>query len=223
LQAGGLDDNYTRRSPEATGGHASTLRHHGDSYSAELDTKMTPELAAQVAEYSTKYYQDAPSSNQSQEVLAELKEGNDENAKQYQWLKPEEYADVEARIGKVMTHEEFIYKLRRAGLTCFYKQHPQPDKAVLFVSRTGFSEAEVACWAQIGQMPELSIMNFDRYGIPLAERRRGWRTCLLQLMLKEMITEEMANRIFGKPRSDAAFDRYNATVQEIRKIHTGVQ
>jgi hypothetical protein len=65
-------------------------------------------------------------------------------------------------------------------------------------------------------MPELSMMNFDDHGAPLAERRRGWRTVLLQLLLSGFITEEAVDKEFGKPRQDAAFDRYNGLLKAFR-------
>jgi hypothetical protein len=188
-----------------------------DSYDSELTgPKMSPELAAQVADYATKHYQDAPVSSQAQEVLAENREINEDVASQYQWLDPSDYADVEARIGRVMSHAEFITKLRQAGVHCWYVQHPHKDKATLLYQVRGLEKPEVACWAQFGQMPELSIMNFDAYGAPLAERRRGWRTCLLQIILKGIITEEKANEVFGKPGQGKAFDRYNSMLQAFR-------
>ena len=188
-----------------------------DSYESELTgPKMSPELAAQVAEYATKRYADAPVSSQTQEVLAESREINEAIASQYQWLKPGDYADVEARVGRVMTHAEFITKLRQAGVPCYYREHPHKDKLTLLWQPNGVEELEVACWIQRGQMPELSIMNFDAHGAPLAERRRGWRTPLLQLILKGIITEEKANEVFGKPRNDKAFERYNSTLQAFR-------
>jgi hypothetical protein len=188
-----------------------------DSYDSELSgPKMSPELAAQVAAYSEQRYKDAPVSSQSQEILAENQEINEDIAKQYQWLKPGDYADIEARFGRVMSHAEFITLLRKAGVSCYYKQHPHADKLTLLWQPNGLDQLEVACWAQYGQMPELSLMNFDQYGAPLAERRRGWRTCLLQMILKGIITEEKANEIFGKPRPDKAFDKYNSMLQAFR-------
>jgi hypothetical protein len=188
-----------------------------ESYDSELTgPKMTPELAAQVAEYAQKRYQDAPVSSQTQEVLAESREINEEIAKQYQWLMPEDYSDVEARVGRVMDHAEFITKLRQASIPCYYTQHPHADKLTLLWQPNGVEQLEVACWVQFGKMPELSIMNFDQYGAPLAERRRGWRTPLLQLILKGIITEDKANEVFGKPRLDKAFDKYNSTLQAFR-------
>jgi hypothetical protein len=77
-------------------------------------------------------------------------------------------------------------------------------------------EPEVGCWVQLGFAPELSIMDFDEHGIPLAEKFRGWRTCLLQLILKSAITEAKADEVFGKPKTTEAFHRYNATLQSFR-------
>jgi hypothetical protein len=99
---------------------------------------------------------------------------------------------------------------------CWYVQHPQPQKAVLLIQR-GINEPEIACWVQQGQMPELSIMRFDERGIPLDERRRGWRTALLQLIIKGFLTEEDANTVFGRPGQSEAFNRYNMTLYEFRK------
>ena len=188
-----------------------------DSYENELTgQKMSPELAAQVADYAQKHYEDAPVSSQTQELLAENQEINEEIADQYQWLKPGDYADVEARIGRVMDHAEFITLLRKAGVSCHYVQHPHADKVTLLYQKEGLERAEVACWAQYGQMPELSIMNFDKYGAPLAERRRGWRTCLLQIILKGILKEDVAHKVFGRPRQDKAFDRYNSLLKAFR-------
>lgn len=189
-----------------------------ETYAAEMDTKMSPQLAAAVAEYAERQYDDSLSSNQTKEELHRQREINDEIAKEYQWLRPEEYADIEPRIGTVMTHAAFITKLRKSGVVCFYRQHPHQDKATLLVDRVGMycGPLETACWVQVGQMPELSIMNFDEHGVPLAERRRGWRTCLLQMILKGMISEDKANATFGKPKSIGAFRRYNFTLQSFR-------
>lgn len=187
-----------------------------ESYGDEMETRMSPELAAAVAEYSERRYDLVEASNQNKELLAEEKELSDELAKQYQWLTPDEYRDHYQRIGRVMSHAEFITLLRKAGVQCWYTQHPHPDKAVLLVSHKS-DLREVACWVQMGQMPELSIMAFDDHGVPLAEKRRGWRTPLLQLILKSYITEETANMVFGAPKQTEAYHRYNSLLFEFRK------
>lgn len=186
-----------------------------ESYASEMESRVSPELAAAIAEYA-KTKQDEKPSNQALEELHFQREMSNDLAKQYQWLTPEEYAEVEDRIGIVMHSSEFITKLRSTGLQCWYQEHPHPDKAILIVQK-GSSPREVGCWVQQGQMPELSIMRFDSHGAPLNEKRRGWRTCLLQLILKGFLTEEQANKAFGKPRQTQAFDRYNTTLFNWRK------
>lgn len=189
-----------------------------ESYASEMNgPAMNPELAAAVAEYSQKHYEETKVSSETQEELCRLHEENTALSREYQWLTPEEYADYEARIGRVMSHAEFITLLRKAKVNCFYRQHIHADKAVLWYSPNALTAPEIGCWVQLGQMPELSIMNFDNKGVPLAERRRGWRTCLLQLILKGIITEATANATFGHPRQDQAFNRYNTTLYEWRK------
>jgi hypothetical protein len=191
-------------------------RNPWETYGAEMEARMSPEMASAVAEYAERRYESDQTSSENKEELHRQREISTELAKQYQWLNPEEYADFGARIGRVMSHAEFINTLRKSGIHCHYRQHPQADKAVLYTSKYGCDTAEIACWVQVGQMPELSIMRFDDHGVPLDERRRGWRTSLLQLILKGIITEEEANKAFGRPKETEQFHRYNSTLQNFR-------
>jgi hypothetical protein len=45
--------------------------------------------------------------------------------------------------------------------------------------------------------PEWSLMRFDQFNVPQAEKYRGWRTAMLQLILAGVLTEEEVNRAFG--------------------------
>lgn len=186
-----------------------------DSYADEMTEKVSPQLAEEMVEYSKHRYDPIESSNQSKEELHRQQEVNRGIAKQYQWVTPEEYADFEQRIGRVMHSSVFINILRKAGIQCFYRQHVHPQKATLwFLNSKG--EEEVACWVQQGFMMELSVMRFDSRGVPLDERRRGWRTCLMQIIFKQILTEDMANEIFGKPKQTKAFHKYNSTLYSFR-------
>lgn len=181
----------------------------------EMGDHMSPELAAGVAEYAQHRHQSGPVASQTQEELCRLHESNEETAKQYQWLNPDDYDDEKARIGTPMHSDTFISTLRDAGVRCWYTAHPHPDKLVLLVAHRN-KEREVACWVQAGYMQELSVMNFDEFGAPLAEKRRGWRTPLLQLILKGFITETKANKVFGPPRETRAYARYNGILKAFR-------
>jgi len=186
-----------------------------ETYGAEMDADpdITPELQLQIDEYSKHVHEST--SNQNKEELARWKEHNEELSKEYQWVEPSEYADKGARIGTPMHSSDFISRLQKAGVKCWYRFHGQPRKITLVIQRGG-NPPEVGCWVQLGFAPELSIMEFDEHGIPLAEKFRGWRTCLLQLILKSVITEEKADEVFGKPKTTEAFHRYNATLQSFR-------
>lgn len=200
---------------QLTGTHTSDAN-PWDSYASEMSTKMSADLEAAVAEYAERCYESDQASSENKEELHRQKEMSDDLSKEYQWITPEEYADQGARVGVVMSHSEFISKLRQAGLNCWYTQHPQYQKATLLVQKYSTVPPEVACWVQIGQMPELSMMRFDDHGVPLDERRRGWRTPLLQIILKGYITEDKANEVFGRPKVTEQFHRYNSTLQAFR-------
>jgi hypothetical protein len=178
------------------------------------DGDISPALQAEIDEYA-KHTHDS-TSNQNKEELARWQEQNAGIAKEYQWVSPSEYADAGARVGTPMHSSEFINRLRKAGVRCWYKTHPHKDKVTLVVQRKSLPP-EVVCFVQLGFAPELSIMNFDEHGVPLAEKYRGWRTVLLRLILTSTITEELADKIFGVPKQTPAFNRYNEMLYQFRR------
>lgn len=183
------------------------------TWNESLSDNFSPALQAEIDEYA-KHTHDS-TSNQNKEELARWQEQNAGLAKEYQWVEPSEYADAGARVGTPMHSSEFINRLRKAGVRCWYKTHPHKDKVTLVVQRKSLPP-EVVCFVQLGFAPELSIMNFDEHGVPLAEKYRGWRTVLLRLILTSTITEELADKIFGKPKITPAFHRYNELLFQFR-------
>ena len=97
-----------------------------DSYSQELDLNLSDELEAEIAEYAKHRYEDAPVSSETQEELCRLTEGNQEAAKEYQFVAPEEYENEEERLGTLLDHNTFLSKLKniRNGVTWVYLTHP---------------------------------------------------------------------------------------------------
>ncbi len=186
-----------------------------ESYAEEMTENLPDQLQEDIKRYEELRH--AKTSNQNQELLAEQKELSDEVAKEYQFLTPEEYADLEARIGNVMNSSRFINKLRdECGIKCWYVDNPYGNRLTLIVEDPlGIRPSEVACWVQEGFMNEYSWMRFDEHHAPLDERRRGWRTCLLQLILKRIITEDKANEVFGRAQGPAS-ERYLQTLYELR-------
>jgi hypothetical protein len=185
-----------------------------ETWNESLSDNLSPALQAEIDEYAKNVHDST--SNQNKEELARWQEQNAGLAKEYQWVEPSEYADAGARIGTPMHSSDFLNRLRRAGVRCWYRAHPMPRMVTLIIQRNSLP-SEVGCWVQLGFMPELSIMNFDEHGVPLAEKFRGWRTCLLQLILKSALTEAKADEVFGKPKQTPAFNRYNETLYQFRR------
>lgn len=187
-----------------------------ETYDAQLTETLDPELEAAIAEFAS-HDPHGHTDSQTEEELCRVKEENDRTAQEYQWLSPEEYEDEGARIGQIMHSSELIKKLTEdCKLTALYRSHPQPKRITLLVDTTnGVKSPEVACWVQFGYMPEFSICNFDSHGVVLQEAYRGWRTVLLQLLIKKMLTEEIATRVFGEAHGPAA-SRYLQILQGFR-------
>jgi hypothetical protein len=182
------------------------------SYADSLDIKADSALQSEIDEYSK--HRHAKTGSETEEALCREKEANDVLSQQYAWLPALEYENEECRVGRVLDHAEFITLLRsRCGLRCYYTQHPQPRKITLLVLWNG--QLEVGCWAQWGKMPEYSMCRFDEHGIILDEKFRGYRTCLLQLILKGFLSEEVVNKVFG-PAIGPASTRYNSTLYNFR-------
>ena len=176
-----------------------------ETYNDQMTERLDPELEAAIAEFAS-HDPHGHTDSQTEEELCRVKEENDSLARDYQWLNPGEYEDEKARIGRIMHSSELITKLRDGcQLQCWYASHPQPKRITLVVDTTnGIKPPEVGCWVQFGYMPEYSICNFDDHGVVLQEAYRGWRTVLLQLLVKHMIDEETINRVFGEAVGPAA-------------------
>lgn len=190
-----------------------------ETYSSEMSEKLDSQLEKDIQSYAQNRHEST--SHQNEEELARLREYNNEAAKEYQWLHPDEYSDAGPRIGRILHSSEIINILRNdCGVKCWYSPHPQPRKVTVLIQRKGHGllPPEVGCWSMLGFMPEYSLVNFDEHGVPLAERLRGWRTVLLQLIIKGALTEETANAVFGKARGPAS-ERYLRTLYGFRNTY----
>jgi hypothetical protein len=187
-----------------------------ETYGDQLIETLDPELEAAIAEFAS-HDPHGTTDSQTHEELCRVKEENDAVAQTYQWLSPDEYADEGARIGAIMHSSELITKLKNVcGLVCWYAPHPQPKRVTLLVDTSnGALKPDIGCWCQAGYAPEYSVCNFDDHGVVLQEAYRGWRTVLMQLMLKGMLTEERATQVFGEAFGPAS-SRYNAFLYDMR-------
>lgn len=74
---------------------------------------------------------------------------------------------------------------------------------------------EFATGLQAGMIPEYSTFYFDAHGLPTSEMYRGWRTSLLTLIQKGFVTEQQADRAFGRATGPESW-RYRQNLYELR-------
>ncbi len=186
-----------------------------ETYADEIVGKDDPVLAKEVEEYSKKRH-DGPSSQQNQEELARWKEGNWQVAKEYRFIDPADYAEFEPRKGRILNYEQFITILRdKCKLKCFYREMGHDQKLALWGFIKGETEPIMGSWVQRPYMIEFEIPHFDDKGVVLDTKYRGWRTCLMDLRRKNLLTEEMITKVFGRAHGPAS-GRYNSFMQDMR-------
>lgn len=196
--------------------HSEQPKARWETYADEIIGKDSAEMEAAVAAYAKNRHA-GKSTTESEETLAFWKERNDNIAKEYQWVDPKDYQDFEARRGRIFSYEQFINKLRDdCKLKCFYREMGHPQKLALWAFKNGETEPVMACWVQRSFMIEFEIPHFDDHGVILDSKYRGWRTCLMQLRLKDILPEKTINKVFGRANGPAS-EKYNQFMQSMRK------
>lgn len=74
---------------------------------------------------------------------------------------------------------------------------------------------EFATGVQGGMIPEYSTLYFDRHGLPTSHMFIGWRTTLLRLIQRGFLSEQQADKAFGRASGPESW-RYRRTLYEFR-------
>ena len=131
-----------------------------------------------------------------------------------EWMKRNEFQ----RKGKVLHHVTFLKKLREAGVQCWYNAEPFQGLIGLRAIRKGYEQLGIQyiCAVKLGYTTEYDLFHYDRYGVELNRKFVGWRSVLLQLVSKGILTEEKAHKIFGKPHLSDASLLYRRSLFQMR-------
>lgn len=132
------------------------------------------------------------------------KQQSDAMVAQYRMPGQEILSDPEPRKINIVNTREFLKRLRDNGVTCFTFYNGMPGTVGLWACRPNRSEVEYIAYCQVPCMYEWSVLRLDAHGLPNGEDFRGWRTVLSQLIIKEILTEEKAHKIFGEPSGPAS-------------------
>lgn len=132
------------------------------------------------------------------------KEQSNALAAQYKTPDQDILSHVQSRTIHPMATRDFIKKLRDNGVQCFTVQ-VQPGPTVGLWAKSKFNSKPIyIAYCQIPAMFEWSVLRLDEHELGNGESYRGWRTVLCQLIIKEILTEQEAHRIFGEPSGVAS-------------------
>ena len=185
---------------------------YGEKYYENLDIdSRTAEVMRRVEEESEL----ATSSQQTREEYLRLFEKN-VNARRDSRFPNQEELKM-SREGQILHMNEFLSRLKRCGLNCWYSEKGGMAKTLgLYVGHDKTAKCNheygmphYVCYVQVPFMQEYEELHFDRYNIPLGSKRRGWRTVLLKLIEQGILTVDKVNEIFGKPATGPVSRRYN--------------
>jgi hypothetical protein len=193
---------------------------HRGGYDTEMDLPeyKDAKLQAQMAEFEKNVMSVSP--QHTLESAHQQFEKNVQASKGQRWDGQERWQgkeNEEMRLVNIISPVTFMKQLAKAGVRIALEPEANgsPRNARIWlndfvrVQRVGLNvwvegEAQTITSLQYPWSPEWSIMRFNEYGVPTNERYRGWRTVLLTLIIKDVITEDEARAAFGEPIGPAA-------------------
>lgn len=150
------------------------------------------------------------------ESFQAAKEESDSQVSDYKMANQDILTNAAARKVNAISTRDFIEKLRRNGVKCFTVDNNWHNTVALWAVIPGTDRCEYICYLQVPAMYEWSILRVDRHGLPAGEDFRGWRTVLVQLITKGVLTETKAHQIFKRPTDSEVSMIYRESLFFIR-------
>src|ERR1700733_1129679 len=130
------------------------------------------------------------------EATRKMHEDNVNAVRKFRFTHQEYY--TEWVPGKILWIGDFLTMLQKIRPDAFYAEY-----SIMGLRGLGFMENDKPVYSGAavsnGNMPEYSQLRVDSRGLPTKEKYRGWRTVLLCLIKKDIITVEQSDAVFGKP------------------------
>ena len=156
--------------------------------------------------------------------------------KAQRWQHTTDYLNDEARLsGRWMHWTDFVYLLRQAVPDLFIREGGLENHLAVYEVHERFADTEgdgilrnqpcrysinfkYVCGIPMTKMPEYSTYVIDNRDIIHKQKQKGWRTPLLQIILKGYLPELKAQKFFGEPRGETS-TVYRRTLYEWRNRH----
>jgi len=151
------------------------------------------------------------------ESFQAAKEESDSQVSMYKMEHQDILTNAKARKVNAIVTRDFIQKLRQNRVNCFTVDNGFPPQTVaLWAIQPSTGKLQYICYLQVPCMFEWSVLKVDRHGLPAGEDFRGWRTVLVQMITKDILTEKKAHEIFGKPTDSEVSLLYRESLFYIR-------
>jgi hypothetical protein len=156
------------------------------------------------------------------ESFAAEKEISNKMASGYKWDDQEDLTNEAARKVNRINTKEFLRKLSDNGIKAHVFDNGWkgpggvPTVGLFCIPPSNQKRLRPVCYLDVPFMWEWSVLLLDAHGIPNGEKSRGWRTVAIQLVEKEIITEQQCHRIFGVPSPNTISARYFRSLWEKR-------
>jgi hypothetical protein len=190
-----------------------------DPFKGRHDVDATHDAIQQMLAGGTPNWVKWPNEYKSyvKESFAAEKEISDKMAKAYKWDDQDQLTNVAARKVNPLSTIQFMDKLKANGIKAVVMDNGMKGTLGLWAqppNRT--NKLRYVCFIQVPAMYEWSVLRLDNHGIPSGEAFRGWRTVAIQLVEKDIITEQQCHRIFGVPSPNVISARYYRSLWEKR-------
>ena len=195
-----------------------TRPHDGEIITSHHDVSTTEETVKMLLANGTPDWVKRPKEfkNYAREAFLREKEISDEMVERYQMEDQDDLTNIKARHVNRMDTDEFMRKLRNAGIKCFTVYNGLPGTVGLWcIPPRVTGKARYVCYLRTPFMYEWSTLKLDNHNLPAGELR-GWRTAIVELIKCEILTEWQAHQIFGNPSDADVFRRYRESLWEIR-------
>jgi hypothetical protein len=151
------------------------------------------------------------------ESFQAAKEESDSQVSCYKMEHQDILMNARARKVNAVSTRDFVQKLRQNGVKCFTVDNGFPPQTIaLWAIRPTTGKLQYICYLQVPAMYEWSVLKVDRHGLPAGEDFRGWRTVLIQMITKDILSETKAHQIFGKPTDSEVSLLYRESLFYIR-------
>lgn len=146
------------------------------------------------------------------ESFAAEKESSDDQVRHFRMEDQDFLIDVKSRKVNIKRTRDIIKTLRDNGVRCFTVQNGHPQQVGIWCCPSNSDEMVYVCYLQVPYMCEWSVLRLDRHFLPNGEDFRGWRTLIVQLVEKGILTEQKAHKIFGAPTDGMVSRRYRRSL-----------